>query len=474
MMKRIFALYIPLLIIHFSLQAQTTQKGMVRLQNSGNKAIPGVQIIFRGAPATDSDNDGIFNLVFTTKKPGDITMYKEIYKKKYELVNDKELQTIILSNDPLDFINIILAEKGSLAKMRVEYYQVSEKALTANYRKKVKALEAKLDEKRIENQRFQDERELLLKSYERQLKDLNKLVEKFVRTNFDDVSELYNKAFAHFKNGHIDSAVIVLEDANLIDRAEQRIKERERINTLLREIQDRRVQNFMGAMNDVDALQLKNEIFSLKNIEDNNNTLYQQIHLLDSINDKMLKDMVGYWIQAKQFGKILDMYDLLKTKTTDRFILASIYTIQGDVYLQAEKTDSAIVLYTQSYNTYFDAYRSKELKEVLDDMVVITKKLSNAYLKDKKQSSAIEYSEKQLEYAQILSKTEVGKVEYQASIGLSYLNLANLYVQTSKTRKAKRSYKKALKVFEKCHEQTQDKKYQLWQEAIDSELFKLK
>ena len=114
-MKNIFLL-IGLMSFTAIGHAQTlVQNGLVREQNSGKKPVAGAQVIFEGAVPASSDLSGKFRLVFGGKKPGQFVFLSDVRKAGYELVNNKEVEQIKLSNTEQLGTDIILAKAGVLA-----------------------------------------------------------------------------------------------------------------------------------------------------------------------------------------------------------------------------------------------------------------------------------------------------------------------------------------------------------------------
>ena len=257
-------LLIGLLLSSVLLHAQTTQKGIVVEQNSGKNPVSGVQVIFTGSQPTSSDNSGNFNLLFS-KNEGSVLNFEEVSKVGYELVNEPDLQSVVLSSKKQ--LQIVLCRAGLLSESRMKYFKISKKTITDGY-------EQKLAELNQQKANWQQEKDSLTALYEQQLKDANRLAEQFARTNFDDVSDLFKRAFDLFQNGKIDSAIIKLEQANLITRADKRIQERSAIDNLQTNLNQRRQENEQGIQQDMQAIRLQVEMYI---INPNNYELYKNL-----------------------------------------------------------------------------------------------------------------------------------------------------------------------------------------------------
>ncbi|MFZ4402181.1 MAG: hypothetical protein ACOYO1_19275, partial [Bacteroidales bacterium] len=97
-----------LLFLSVIVNAQITVKGIVTEQNSGNKPISGVQIKVLGTTPELTDNAGLFQIHFSTKKPGDKIVVSEIAKKGYEIVNKDILNNWMITNNLNDKTKIVM------------------------------------------------------------------------------------------------------------------------------------------------------------------------------------------------------------------------------------------------------------------------------------------------------------------------------------------------------------------------------
>jgi len=287
---------LPLLFCAFCapLFAQT-QVGLVREQNSNRRPLGGVQVNFADAVPGNSDDNGNFRLVFRDKKAGDFIFFEEIRKSGYELVNDKELQVLKISNTGQLGVDIILAKAGSVDAAKKEYYDVSDKALLAGFNKKRKALQEQIQKSEITQQEYLDRFEELQDQYDNQHRSLDALSEKFAKVNFDDVSAVYKESLELFKAGKIDEAIKKLEDADFLSRSERHINERIRIDTALGEIAVQRTENEKGIQEDIKAMLKQAQIYVNKGQPSDAEPFYDQLLLLDSTNLIVLQECADFY-----------------------------------------------------------------------------------------------------------------------------------------------------------------------------------
>jgi len=214
-MKRI--LLLCLIILPFIVNSQTTVKGIVTKQNSGNKPLAGVQIKALGSTPEQTDNAGLFQMVFTSKKPGDRIVVSEISKKGYEIVNKDVVNNWLIPGNSGDKTKIVMCPEGLIAQNTLKYYDISLAGLTKAYKNRIMQLQEERDKALIDAKTFGDQAKTLADQFKNQQKQLDVLADKFARENFDDCSSIHKQAFELFKLGDIDEAIHILETINSED-----------------------------------------------------------------------------------------------------------------------------------------------------------------------------------------------------------------------------------------------------------------
>jgi hypothetical protein len=223
------------LLLPISLHAQTTVKGLVTEQNSGNKPIPGVQIKALGSAPEASDNAGQFQLQFASKKPGERIVVSEVAKKGYEIVNKDILANWIIQSDPRARTKIVMCPEGTIARNILKYYDISLAALTKGYNGQLSMLQEKLDRTEIDRRAYERQAGALADRFTNQQKQLEELAEKFARENFDDCSDVHRRAFEAFSNGSVDEAIRILESVNSEAEIEKAKAQREKGSRMVTE-----------------------------------------------------------------------------------------------------------------------------------------------------------------------------------------------------------------------------------------------
>lgn len=191
-MKKTFVLLSALLCLN-SINAQTSQKGSVKLFNSGNAPLSGVQVIAFGATPTDTDSDGNFLLSFPSMNVGNAISIPQIYKSGYELVNDALTSEWILS-EKRD-LKLVMAPEGTIQEAKAKYYKIGSENYSAKYSHAVDELNRLYHAQEIDaNQRKKhlDSLNTELNAYMLKLEEYSL---KFARINPDDLDAVEQKAF---------------------------------------------------------------------------------------------------------------------------------------------------------------------------------------------------------------------------------------------------------------------------------------
>jgi tetratricopeptide (TPR) repeat protein len=310
------------------------QLGWVTEINSGQAAISGVQIDFVGAVTTTSDNDGIFKLVFNDKQFGQNIYLREIYKKGYEIVNEGDFRPATLSSDTK--LKIVICRTGYLAKMRAQYYDISINALTRTHQEKINQLEKELEQENSNQEQLIQEIQNLNQLYQATQKQAKKLSDKFARTNFDDVSDLYKRAFEQFKLGKIDEAIEILEEKNLAAEAEKVIQEGKKIDVAKEQLSENRNRATSHKNEILKSLKLSAKLHEEKGEIEVADSLFLKIWNIDTTNYYTTLEYAEFYSRNKTTNKAIGWYE--KTLNKADSIFQKIYLINriGDIYFEQQ------------------------------------------------------------------------------------------------------------------------------------------
>lgn len=209
----------PLVAVLFLLplpgQAQAVQGGSVVEMNSGGKPIAGVAVTVVGAIPTDTDNNGRFRLVFSNAKPGVRVIVGRIHKAGYEIVNDAEVKSWLLS-EKVQF-KIVMCRTGQLEESRRNFYEIGRDRYYVLYNDALKRLKAGKEANRLNEQQLADSLEAARTMYEDNMRRLDYYADKFSRINKDELGEMDARALGLMEQGLVEDAIAVYEEAKILN-----------------------------------------------------------------------------------------------------------------------------------------------------------------------------------------------------------------------------------------------------------------
>ncbi len=216
---------------------QTKLTGIVSVHNSKYEtgATQYVKDAYVTAPFTKSantDESGTFALAFVGIEGG-TSIKLQVEKQGLEIVNLRDLEDVVIGRTSP--VRIFLTEKGKLAQVQTELYNISKKALFAKKDTLITKLHADIKEsntaiaelekqfhKKLAN-RFEAEN-LLNEKIEAMQKRLPEFAQELAERNLDFASDLYIKAYELFKKGNIEQAIKTLDNETLKESYTKAVK----------------------------------------------------------------------------------------------------------------------------------------------------------------------------------------------------------------------------------------------------------
>lgn len=219
---RKFAVLAATVLLAGNTFAQVTQKGTVKLFNSGNTPLSGVQVMASGAAPSDTDGNGKFELTFPSLNAGSSISAPQAYKKGYELVNGSSLSWILSEKRE---IKLVMAELGTIEEAKNRYYNIAYGNYSKRYTDAIEELNREYNEGIIdanERKKTLDRLNTELNSY---MEKLNEFTDKVARINRDDLSAVEAKAIELLDKGDMEGALAVYDDAQIVELASSKLKE---------------------------------------------------------------------------------------------------------------------------------------------------------------------------------------------------------------------------------------------------------
>lgn len=351
-MRKLILFLIVFTTLNLSAQDKI-QWSTVREQNSNKRSIPNAQVIFSDAPPASSDQNGKLRLAFKDKKPGAYVFLTEVQKAGYELVNNKEIEQVKISEGDQFGVDIILAKIGFVEASKKQYYGISDQALKAGFEREKAKLRTDLQAARLTAEQFEKKNEQLQLDYDRQQKELDALAEKFARVNFDDVSPAYKEALEFFKAGKIDEAIAKLESINPVKRTEAILKEEKSIANDQAELDKRRAALEKEKRQQIANLRLLADMYNLKFDPVKAEAQYDDLLRLDSTDLEILIDAAEFYWNNHRYHKGLRINTLVAAHPkVEAWQAANAHCYLGDLYILIGNLPAALEAFHKFYESY--------------------------------------------------------------------------------------------------------------------------
>jgi tetratricopeptide (TPR) repeat protein len=447
-------------ILSSQLYAQSIeQKGWVTEINSGKKSLVGTQIDFIGAVPTTSDNDGNFILNFSEKEFGQSIYMKEIYKKGFEVVNTEELRPGILNSE--DKLKIVLCSKGYIDQKKAEYYDVSIETLAQEFNTRKTYLDQQLKKANADQEQLLDQLTKLKNNYKLAQINADKLAGKFAKTNFDDVSETYKRAFDQYKLGNIDYAIQILNKKDYTSSLEKLNQESEKNEKLGLSLKKREEQYIQQRDILAQNLQLKAELHLIRLEPNVADSLYHLICRLDTTNFQyhhnysyFLTDYLKYEKASYWWSKTLEL-----AKNTNRadqvYLITNTASNLGVAYTKLKRFDEALSILTEAEKV------GAELAKLLPEFLAVAhihirNDILNVYAAQMLYTKALDYTTESYELYKKYEKEYPN--QFKQHLTLLPANVGAIYLEVGLNDKALLALKEAYDTIDKSLSKDEERK----------------
>lgn len=215
-MKNVFFTTIVLLFVFIinDLCAQTIQYGRVVEINSKGKTIPGVSVAVpttHDSQPTATDANGVFRLVFSEHKPGDVVRGLRIQKDGYEVVNHHIVHEGWTLTEK-DTLKVVLAPQGSIEEARSRYYHYLEESYLNRFDSTSDKLHELYAQQLISEQEFNELMEKALADLNLAFQSIDFYADQLARLNQDDMGDIdFDAMLATF----VDLPCIPMKDSGV-------------------------------------------------------------------------------------------------------------------------------------------------------------------------------------------------------------------------------------------------------------------
>ncbi len=439
---------ISLLLLTFTVNSfcQTIQKGLVREMNSKKKPIAGVQIKYIHAKATDSDITGAFTLVFERNvQPGQTIILEEIKKNGFEVVNDKNLQQLKLSNDTKFEEDIILAKSGVIDSAKAVFHGASIKALTAGLKREKESLMAQLKNAKLSQDEYFKKLESLQEEFDKQNTLIAKYADEFARINFDDVSHVYQDALTLFKNGKIQACISKLDSLQLLKRADRRIEVR---NETIKKLKE----NEKGIREDIKLMQLAAKTNILSFEYNKAETYFDKIYELDSTDINILRETANFYREQHRYEKAKNFYSkIIAHPQAQKWQKANAYSDLGDLYSITGDLTKAQVFFQNFSDAYAILFKADTNSFHKNNLAISYSKLGETYTSLGNLNKALELYELRAKIGKELYDAYPKNVDFKNGLAISYEKLGETHTSLGNLNKALEFYDIETKLFKELY-----------------------
>jgi tetratricopeptide (TPR) repeat protein len=415
-----------IMLLSSSCLSQTILKGFVREQNTGIY-IPGALIKSVGANSIESNSSGNFILTFQDLKPGkNIIVRAE--KEGWELVNEKEMSTLIPESPDEKTFKIIICKAGTLAKAKSKYYETFELNL-----------ERELDKQKALNKGNAKKLANLEKEFARLQIQLSELADEYSRIDLRDASEKERKAIELFNTGMYDEFIALKKSMVTEAQVDRAIKSKAEATKVIAN-NDSTINLFFKSQRDIANTYLLQ--FKFKEAE----KTYENLAAKDFTNFDNMFDFAYFFQKQKQYEKAIQRYVNALTLAKTEVEIGITQNNLGLLYLETMNYPHALSAFSKALEIY--ERLAKDDSSVYESVIAMTQSnLGTYYRMMNDYPQALKAYKKALEIRERLAKTSPHI--YEESVAITQVNLGSYYQANYDFPAALSAFNKALEIYER-------------------------
>ena len=154
-------------------------------------------------------------------EPGDLLFDIRIHKQDMEIVNLKEVEQWVASEDIL--YKVVLCPKGYIEQSRRKFYNIGKSHYQREYERKLQELRVTRELQQADATAFEQEMAQLNQEYDKRMKLLEYYADKFARINKDELSAMERQALALVEKGDIDGAIHIYETSGIVEQFSNKV-----------------------------------------------------------------------------------------------------------------------------------------------------------------------------------------------------------------------------------------------------------
>ena len=430
MTKRTLTIII-LITLSISIKAQVTQIGIVRELNSNGKTMSGVGITIPTASDVQpaySDNNGVFLLIFSEKKVGDILHNIRISKPNYEVVNHQLLKDGWTLTEK-DTLEIILAKSQLIAESRAKYYNIIDQYQIQQYNATISKLKKELEAEKITATEFSERADAAEIALQDAYDQIDFYADKLARINRDKMDSISRTAFQFLEKGDVEAAIEVYASQNLLEQLEKKVALRdesiESIRYIIPKLQEEAQYRQMAA--------------GKENI-DKVDSILAHIAVSDTNDFKNTSDYVEFLIQQEELDRALEWNQLIINRKAPYDHFSTALQRKGHVMYRKNNFDEAEKYLLECLDMDKNNNLDDSIKH-LDNISYTMNTLGNLYLDSENFEKSEYYLTEALNNRKILFQKDSTYIDNYAT---SLNNIGELYRTIGEPEKAIPYYQESI------------------------------
>lgn len=334
-LKHITSLIIALHIFAIgSTYAQTTQAGRIVEYNGEDSKTPiaGVEIDIKNAATTVSDADGRFILEFKTMRPGQHVNVNSILKDGYEIFHLDAIEQWNINPD-VPF-TIVMVNSARFKERCEKFFSTSSHSYRAQHEADLRALETEREEGRLTAERYEQEREALIASYESQLENLTAYINRFARIDLENLSLIEREIISAIENGDIDKAIEMYDNQKLVQTYLTQVEQR---NQMLEAMTTNINETYQAIRREI----LANMIAGGKERFDKITEYYELMLAADPTNTMVAGDYVEFLVQQGNYERTIAIGNTILQGNPNDYLYTTVCHDIACAYIYTHNYDEA-------------------------------------------------------------------------------------------------------------------------------------
>ncbi|MEM7660062.1 MAG: hypothetical protein AAF399_28390, partial [Bacteroidota bacterium] len=375
-------------------------------------------LMSRGANPTATLNDGSFDFSYRGKVAGD-KVFLVISQTAYRIARFEHPIPVFLRKNAADEpITIELCKEGQCPEDEIR-------------RQVMDGLQGKVDDIQTEIRRLpansdrltqlQDSLTDLVLQIQEMEGTIRELSRQVARSEFGPALPVQERAIEWLKQGHIDSAIWVLEQAELKQNLRRILLEEGKTADKLQQIRDQKAEH-------ISALLTLARTYGLENQRDSAVAAYRFAIAADTSQYDHRYEYAQYLQSINRYPQAIAQLHSLLDKPLEAWQIANAYGFLGEIYEEIGQLPPSRQAYEQSERQYRQLVQADSSNAFFAQNWAVTyEKLGGIFEKQGQLDSALFYYQNRSTLGKELFDANPRNIELYGGVGISYYKLGKVY-----------------------------------------------